>query len=57
MFQQPSAHHFRYMCTLAAQKRCGQPATYLKQVLNDIALLNQRGPYAQMWELKKQYKQ
>ncbi|GAA6060462.1 hypothetical protein JCM10212_000890 [Sporobolomyces blumeae] len=33
-----------------------QPQTYLKQTLNDIAVLVRNGPYAGMWALKPEFK-
>lgn len=38
------------------QKETDQPAMHLKSVLSEIAVQNRRGPYAQLWELKAQYK-
>jgi transcription initiation factor TFIIF subunit beta len=33
-----------------------QPLTWLKDVLLEIAILNKRGPYSGMYELKAEYK-
>lgn len=33
-----------------------QPSTYLKEVLADIAIYNNRGPYKNLYELKPEYK-
>ena len=38
------------------QRETDQPSIWLKEVLNDIALLNKRGPNKDLWELQKQYK-
>eukprot|EP01025_Chloroclados_australasicus_P058512 TRINITY_DN73570_c0_g1_i1.p3 TRINITY_DN73570_c0_g1~~TRINITY_DN73570_c0_g1_i1.p3 ORF type:complete len:192 (-),score=37.07 TRINITY_DN73570_c0_g1_i1:195-770(-) len=37
-------------------KETDQPHTWLKQVLNDIAMLNTRGEHKDLWELKPEYK-
>jgi len=33
-----------------------QPQPYLKEILGDIGLLNKRGPYVGMWQLKSEYR-
>ena len=38
------------------QKETDQPATWLKEVLSEVAILNKRGPNAKLWELKKEYR-
>lgn len=35
------------------QKQTNQPTMYLKEVLGEIAVKNPRGPYKDLWELKK----
>eukprot|EP01024_Parvocaulis_polyphysoides_P061026 TRINITY_DN67187_c0_g1_i1.p2 TRINITY_DN67187_c0_g1~~TRINITY_DN67187_c0_g1_i1.p2 ORF type:complete len:128 (+),score=24.19 TRINITY_DN67187_c0_g1_i1:3-386(+) len=37
-------------------KETDQPHMWLKQVLNDIAMLNTRGEHKDLWELKPEYK-
>jgi len=37
-------------------RRLGQPAMTVKAVLNDIGLLNQRGPNAGLWEIRKEFR-
>ena len=34
-----------------------QPSQYLKEVLQEICILNKRGPYASNYQLKPEYKQ
>ena len=34
-----------------------QPSSFLKEILNDIAIYNTRGPYKNFYELKSEYKQ
>jgi hypothetical protein len=38
------------------QKDTHQPTQHLKEVLGEIAVKNLRGPYKDLWELKKEYK-
>ena len=38
------------------QKETDQPAVWLKEVLLEVAMLNKRGPNANLWELKKEYR-
>lgn len=38
------------------QKETDQPAVWLKEVLGEVAILNKRGPHANFWELKKEYR-
>lgn len=38
------------------QKDTHQPTQHLKEVLAEIAVKNPRGPYKDLWELKKEYK-
>lgn len=38
------------------QKDTAQPTQHLKEVLAEIAVKNLRGPYKDLWELKKEYK-
>lgn len=33
-----------------------QPAQWLKQVLEEVAIFNQRGPNAKLYELKREYR-
>jgi transcription initiation factor TFIIF subunit beta len=33
-----------------------QPVSYLKEILNEICIFNQRGPYKNMYQLKPEYK-
>ena len=37
-------------------KSTSQPVNWLKEVLEEIALKNKRGPNKDLWELKKEYK-
>jgi transcription initiation factor TFIIF subunit beta len=34
-----------------------QPEAYLKEVLEDIAIMNRSGPYTGKWSLKEEFKQ
>ncbi|KAI3437929.1 hypothetical protein D9Q98_000373 [Chlorella vulgaris] len=38
------------------QKDTAQPTQHLKEVIAEIAVKNPRGPYKDLWELKKEYK-
>lgn len=38
------------------QRETEQPTPHLKAVLTEIAVQNKRGPYRDMWELKKEFK-
>lgn len=38
------------------QSETNQPTAYLKEVLNEIALLNRKGPNQYLWELKPDYR-
>jgi hypothetical protein len=38
------------------QKTLDQPITLLKEVLNEVALQQVRGPYKDQWELKAVYR-
>ncbi|KAL4451986.1 hypothetical protein ABPG75_007648 [Micractinium tetrahymenae] len=38
------------------QKDTNQPTQHLKEVLGEIAVKNLRGPYKDLWELKKEYR-
>ena len=38
------------------QQETEQPTPHLKLVLGEIAIQNKRGPYRDLWELKKEYK-
>ncbi|EFN55117.1 expressed protein, partial [Chlorella variabilis] len=38
------------------QKDTVQPTQHLKEVLGEIAVKNTRGPFKDLWELKKEYK-
>eukprot|EP00775_Hariotina_reticulata_P008782 gene8782-8960_t len=42
--------HWHFM---ALQKELDQPAAYLKEVLNELAMQVKRGPHKDLWELKK----
>lgn len=37
------------------QTETNQPGTFLKEVLNDIAVLNKKGPHRDLYELKRDY--
>jgi transcription initiation factor TFIIF subunit beta len=41
---------------LSLQKETDQPAGWLKEVLNDMAFQNKRGPNKDLWELQKHLK-
>ena len=38
------------------QRETNQPTPHLKSVLSEIAVQNKRGPYKDLWELKKEFK-
>lgn len=38
------------------QSETNQPTAFLKEVLNEIALLNRKGPNQYLWELKPDYR-
>jgi hypothetical protein len=38
------------------QKETEQPTPHLKAILGEIAVQNKRGPYKDLWELKKEFK-
>ena len=38
------------------QRETDQPTPHLKSVLTEIAVQNKRGPYRDLWELKKEFK-
>jgi hypothetical protein len=40
----------------ALHRAAGQPAPWVKEVLRDIAIYNQRGPNKETWEVKKEYR-
>ena len=40
----------------ALHRAVGQPAPWVKEVLRDIAVYNQRGPHKETWEVKREYR-
>ncbi|GAA5827867.1 hypothetical protein JCM3770_006898 [Rhodotorula araucariae] len=52
LFAQAPYWHLR-----ALNDHVHQPQTYLREVLNEIAILVPKGPYAQMWALRPEFKQ
>lgn len=51
MFEKQPRWNFAQM-----QKDTHQPTQHLKEVLSEIAVKNPRGPYKDLWELKKEYR-
>ncbi|BGP43072.1 hypothetical protein JCM10450v2_007197 [Rhodotorula kratochvilovae] len=51
LFAQAPYWHLR-----ALNDHVHQPQTYLREVLNEVALLVPKGPYAQMWALRPEFK-
>ncbi|EIE27582.1 winged helix DNA-binding domain-containing protein [Coccomyxa subellipsoidea C-169] len=51
LFERQSRWNF-----IQLQKETDQPAVWLKEVLGEVAVLNKRGPNANLWELKKEYR-
>jgi hypothetical protein len=52
LFAQQSHWHF-----VQIQKTLDQPVGALKEVLNEVALQQVRGPYKDQWELKPVYRE
>ncbi|GAA5920954.1 hypothetical protein JCM3775_004020 [Rhodotorula graminis] len=51
LFAQAPYWHLR-----ALNDHVQQPQTYLRETLNEVAILVPKGPYAQMWALRPEYK-
>lgn len=45
-----------YWSITALKATLQQPDTWLREVLKDVAVLNREGQYANMWELKEDWK-
>lgn len=48
--------NYPYWSLKGLREQTKQPEQYLKEVLSDIAILNKKGPYNAMYELKPEYK-
>ncbi|OLL26689.1 Transcription initiation factor IIF subunit beta [Neolecta irregularis DAH-3] len=49
-------HDYEYWSLKGLREIVRQPEVYLKEILEDIAILNKRGPYALKWCLKPEFK-
>jgi transcription initiation factor TFIIF subunit beta len=48
---------YEYWAVKALRQRVQQPEAYLRETLDEIAVLNKSGSFANLWSLKPHYKQ